>query len=91
MRAVVYQGARDLRVETVADASIVNPADAVVRVTHAAICGSDLWFYRGITDQAPTRTDWSWAADSVRPMWFRHGAPEDSRRSSSSPPTECTR
>ena len=55
MRAVVYQGARDLRVETVADASIVNPTDAVVRVTHAAICGSDLWFYRGITAQAPGR------------------------------------
>jgi threonine dehydrogenase-like Zn-dependent dehydrogenase len=55
MRAVVYHGARDLRVETVNDASIVNPTDAVVRVTHAAICGSDLWFYRGITVQEPGR------------------------------------
>ena len=55
MRAVIYHGARDLRVETVADASIVDPADAVVRVTHAAICGSDLWFYRGITVQDPGR------------------------------------
>jgi hypothetical protein len=55
MRAVVYHGARDLRVETVTDASIVSPTDAVVRVTHAGICGSDLWFYRGITVQDPGR------------------------------------
>ena len=55
MRAVVYHGARDLRVETVTDASIVSPTDAVVRVTHAGICGSDLWFYRGITVQEPGR------------------------------------
>lgn len=55
MRAVVYHGPRDLRVETVDDASIVDPTDAVVRVTHAAICGSDLWFYRGITSYEPGR------------------------------------
>jgi len=55
MRAVVYHGARDLRVESVDDASIVEPTDAVVRVTHAAICGSDLWFYRGITVHEPGR------------------------------------
>lgn len=28
-------------------------ADAIVRVTHSAICGSDLWFYRGITEMTP--------------------------------------
>ncbi|HMD92377.1 MAG TPA: alcohol dehydrogenase catalytic domain-containing protein [Trebonia sp.] len=55
MRAVVYHGARDLRVETVDDASVVSPTDAVVRVTHAAICGSDLWFYRGISPYEPGR------------------------------------
>ena len=55
MRAVVYHGARDLRVETVSDASIIDPTDAVVRVTHAAICGSVLWFYRGINVLEPGR------------------------------------
>lgn len=35
-------GAGDVRIETVADASVSEPTDAVVRVTHASICGSDL-------------------------------------------------
>jgi hypothetical protein len=36
-------GAGDVRVETVPDASLVERTDAVLRVTHACICGSDLW------------------------------------------------
>jgi threonine dehydrogenase-like Zn-dependent dehydrogenase len=47
MRATVFHGTRDVRVETVADPKIVHAGDAVVRITHACICGSDLWFYRG--------------------------------------------
>ncbi len=39
-------GAGDVRVETVPDAGIKEPTDALVRVTHACICGSDLWPYR---------------------------------------------
>ena len=39
---VVY-GARDVRVEDVPDARIIDPTDAFVRVTGACICGSDLW------------------------------------------------
>ena len=46
MRATVYHGPRDMRVETVADATIKEPTDALIRVTHACICGSDLWPYR---------------------------------------------
>jgi threonine dehydrogenase-like Zn-dependent dehydrogenase len=38
-------GAHDVRVETVPDARIVEPTDALVRVTRACICGSDLWPY----------------------------------------------
>ena len=37
--------AGDVRVETVPDATIVEPTDAIVRVTRACICGSDLWPY----------------------------------------------
>lgn len=48
MKATVYHGARDVRVETVPDPRIVAPTDALVRVVNAAICGSDLWPYRGI-------------------------------------------
>jgi threonine dehydrogenase-like Zn-dependent dehydrogenase len=47
MRATVYHAAGDVRVENVPDPRILEPTDAIVRVTHACICGSDLWFYRG--------------------------------------------
>lgn len=47
MRASVYHGPRDIRMEDVPDASLREPTDALVRVTHACICGSDLWPYRG--------------------------------------------
>ncbi len=48
MRAVVWHGREDLRVDTVADPTIEEPTDAVVRVTSTAICGSDLHLYRGL-------------------------------------------
>lgn len=48
MRATVMYAAGDVRVETVPDAAIVRPTDAVVRVLHACICGSDLWPYRSM-------------------------------------------
>lgn len=39
-------GAGDVRVETVPDPGIVAPSDAILRITCACICGSDLWPYR---------------------------------------------
>src|SRR2546425_12471233 len=45
MRATVMYGAGDVRVENVPDASLVEPTDALVRVTRAAICGGDMWPY----------------------------------------------
>ncbi len=45
MRATVMYGAGDVRVEDVPDARIVEPTDAVIRVTSACVCGSDLWPY----------------------------------------------
>ena len=39
-------GAGDVRIESVPDASIIEPTDAVVTVTRAWICGSDLWPYQ---------------------------------------------
>lgn len=47
MKATVMQKARDVRIETVPDAAIQHPTDAIVRVTRACICGSDLWPYNG--------------------------------------------
>jgi threonine dehydrogenase-like Zn-dependent dehydrogenase len=46
MRATVMYGAGDVRVENVPDAGLVDPTDALVRVTLACVCGSDLWPYK---------------------------------------------
>src|SRR5256886_15059258 len=46
MRATIMLGAGDVRIENVPDACIVEPTDAVVVVSRACICGSDLWPYR---------------------------------------------
>ena len=46
MKAVTFQGPGHIRVESVADPSILEPGDAIVRVTMSAICGSDLHLYR---------------------------------------------
>ncbi|MFC7403691.1 zinc-dependent alcohol dehydrogenase [Georgenia alba] len=45
MRAVTWQGRENVRVEDAADPEIVEPTDAVVRITSTAICGSDLHLY----------------------------------------------
>ncbi|AMU96137.1 glutathione-dependent formaldehyde dehydrogenase [Sphingopyxis terrae subsp. terrae NBRC 15098] len=47
MRAVTWQGRHKISVETVPDPEIVNPRDAIIRVTSTAICGSDLHLYDG--------------------------------------------
>jgi len=48
MRATVMHAAGDVRIENVPDATIVQPTDALIRVTRACICGSDLWPYRSM-------------------------------------------
>lgn len=55
MKATVYHGKGDVRVEHVPDPLIALPSDAIVRITHACVCGSDLWFYRGL---APWQPGW---------------------------------
>jgi threonine dehydrogenase-like Zn-dependent dehydrogenase len=47
MKAVRWHGKGDVRVDRVPDPEIVNPHDVIVRVTRAAICGSDLHLYGG--------------------------------------------
>ncbi|MFC8502680.1 zinc-dependent alcohol dehydrogenase family protein [Pedococcus sp. NPDC057267] len=56
MKATILSAPRDIRLEDVPDPTIVAPTDALVRVTAACVCGSDLWPYRGINEVAePTR------------------------------------
>lgn len=46
MKATLIYGAGDIRVEDVPDPSLQNTTDAIVRITHSCICGSDLWPYK---------------------------------------------
>src|SRR5438552_1575187 len=48
MRATLMYGAGDVRVEDVPDAHLIEPTDALVRVSRAGICGSDLWPYKSM-------------------------------------------
>ena len=53
MRAAVYEGPGNVRVEDVPDPVLVLETDAIVQVTDAAIGGSDLWAYRGYGQRPP--------------------------------------
>jgi threonine dehydrogenase-like Zn-dependent dehydrogenase len=46
MKALTWHGTEDVRIDTVPDPKIEEPADAIVRMTSTAICGSDLHLYR---------------------------------------------
>src|SRR2546428_7989201 len=46
MRGTVWYGAGDVRIEHVPDARLIEPTDALVAVSRACICGSDLWPYK---------------------------------------------
>ena len=47
MRALTWHGKHDVRVDSVPDPEILNPRDAIIRITSTAICGSDLHLYDG--------------------------------------------
>ena len=49
MKAVVWHGTEDVRVDEVGDPKLQEPTDAIVRITSTAICGSDLHLYRLLT------------------------------------------
>lgn len=48
MRALTWHGKHDVRMETVPDPKIVNPRDAIIKITSTAICGSDLHIYDSV-------------------------------------------
>lgn len=48
MRALTWHGTHDVRVDTVDDPEIINPRDAILKITSTAICGSDLHLYDGV-------------------------------------------
>lgn len=48
MKGAVLYGPRDVRFEEREDPKIIQPTDAVIRISATCVCGSDLWPYRGI-------------------------------------------
>jgi threonine dehydrogenase-like Zn-dependent dehydrogenase len=52
MKAVVFNGARDVELAERADPTIQEKTDAIVRVVMGCVCGSDLWYYRGEVEHA---------------------------------------
>jgi glutathione-independent formaldehyde dehydrogenase len=55
MRALVYNGPRDVAVQNMPDAAIERATDVLVQITSTNICGSDLHMYEGRTDMEPGR------------------------------------
>src|SRR2546426_12443971 len=55
MRAAVLYGVGDVRLENVPDAHLIEPTDALVTVSRACICGSDLWPYKLMQPGEPPR------------------------------------
>ena len=53
MKAVTYQGMKNIKVKDVEDAHIQKPDDVIVRITTTAICGSDLHIYNGEIPNMP--------------------------------------
>jgi threonine dehydrogenase-like Zn-dependent dehydrogenase len=49
MKAVTWQGKRDVRVDEVPDPTIQDPTDAIIKVTSSGLCGSDLHLYEVMT------------------------------------------
>src|SRR4051794_14416652 len=50
MKTAIFNGKGDISVEERPKPTINEPTDAIVRVVLACVCGSDLWFYRGVSD-----------------------------------------
>lgn len=55
MRGAVMHGARDVRVDDLPKPTLQEPTDAIIRVTAACVCGSDLWPYRGADELSGPR------------------------------------
>jgi threonine dehydrogenase-like Zn-dependent dehydrogenase len=83
MRATIMFGAGDVRIENVPDARLIEPTDALVTVTRACICGSDLWPYNKMERSDAGRRMGHEAIGIVEAVGFRrdgHGPSRGRRR-----------
>ncbi|WP_127784114.1 zinc-dependent alcohol dehydrogenase family protein [Rhodococcus sp. X156] len=69
MRGVVMHAPGDVRVEEREDPRIIEPTDAIIRVTATCVCGSDLWPYRGIesVEDAPMGHEYVGVVEEIGP------------------------
>jgi len=68
MRATVWHGKKDVRVDIVPDPQILNPRDAIVKILSTAICGSDLHPYNGFVpgmEKGDITCNRCWSASSA--------------------------
>ena len=68
MRGVVLHAPRDVRVEQRDTPTIIDPTDAIIRLSATCVCGSDLWDYRGInpiTQPTPMGHEYVWIVEEV--------------------------
>src|SRR5436190_3696354 len=73
MRGTVMYAAGDVRIENVPDPAIPEPTDAVIRVTRACICGSDLWPYKTLQPSGLVSERGDEAVERVRELTDGHG------------------
>jgi threonine dehydrogenase-like Zn-dependent dehydrogenase len=70
MQGAIIYGPRDVRLEQRDDPKIIEPADAIIRMSATCVCGSDLWDYRGIdsvTAPAPIGHEYCGIVEEVGP------------------------
>jgi threonine dehydrogenase-like Zn-dependent dehydrogenase len=71
MRAAIFNGPRSIEVGDRPDPAVKAPTDAVVRVVLGCVCGSDLWYYRGVSRMSRTPSVTSSSAwSSARQSWL---------------------
>ena len=51
MKVGIFKGKHNIQVEEVAEPKILKPTDAIMRITYSCICGSDLWYYRDLSEK----------------------------------------
>ena len=72
MLGTILYGPGDVRCEDVPEPSIVEPTDAIIRLSASCICGSDLWPFRGLNEITKRRCTWgtntaaSWSRSAAR-------------------------
>src|SRR5467141_4219808 len=68
MRGAVLYGPRDVRFEERDIPKIINPTDAIIRISATCVCGSDLWPYRGVqpvTEPSPMGHEYCGVVEEV--------------------------